>query len=156
MANLLGRTGAGFGGAVSSKNATLAIGTADPNVTSGALLIQNLGVQYSQNITQIFELQSDLVYYAAARAQGQANLGTVFGPKSAGAIMYADLADPCKGPHTIAFKSQVGCTVGSTGQRTVTRTAKNFVLQNYGFNVTVQDGLIQENMSGPIAAVDVA
>ena len=155
MANLLGRTSAGFGGAVSSKNATLSIGTADPNVRAGVMLIQNLGVQYSQNITQVLELQSDLIYLAVARTQGMAQLGTVFGPKNAEAVIYAELADPCK-THNLVYRSTIGCTSGDTGQRTVTREAKHFTLQQYGFNVTVQDGLVQENMAGPVVGVDVS
>lgn len=152
MANMLGRTDAGFGGGVSSKSARLVIGVNDTNteVAKGEFLVQSFSAQYSQNITQVFELQSEKVYYATARAQGQANLSTVFGPKPATFTMYSDLADPCR-VNNIVYSTDIGCDSSNPSQvRTVKRTANRFTLQQYGFSVAVGDMLVQETMAGPI------
>lgn len=90
-----------FGGSFSSKYSTVAFqGFAAGHLT------QQVQFQYQQQVTMLYELGSNNVYYVGGRAQGTATLSKLVGP--AGVSVAALYADICK-PGDIKISQQSGC-----------------------------------------------
>lgn len=131
-----------------------------PSFPSLGVLMQNMQLQYSQQITRLYELGkvglTTNAYYVAGRAQGQLQVAHVIGPKVALKEFYKKYSDVCKardnnlildlGPNTCQAQ-------GTPGK--MKYTAKSCVITQIGMSVSVQDFLINANASLMFIGLDV-
>mgnify|MGYP001310900587 CR=1 FL=1 len=104
-------------------------------------LVQNVQFSYTQQVTLLYEIGSEFVYYVGGRAQGTATLARVIGPAPAAAQfinMFNDLCDP----QDIEFDASSGCEDGTGG----TYTLEDAVLTTVSVSVTAQDIVINEQL----------
>lgn len=133
--------------------------TADQGVISGGLsgvLMQQLGLNYAQNISQIHELGdyapgkvgATRVYYVGGRAQGQLQVAHVLGPGLAIREYYEKFSDICAAEANSIRINLTGGTCsgpGQVGATTFAYLAKRCVLVNLGINVNANDLVLNSN-----------
>ena len=103
-------------------------------------LVQNIQFSYTQQITLLYEIGSEFVYYVGGRAQGTATLARVVGPAPLGGIFINLFNDLCN-PQDITFDSSSGCEGGG-----LTYTLEDAVLTTVSVSVTAQDVVINEQL----------
>jgi hypothetical protein len=147
MADLFTTAEVIYDGAIHSQK-----GIITSSVPGMGILMQNMQLQYSQQITRLYELgiggQDTFAYYVAGRAQGQIQAGHVVGPNVALKAYYSQYGNVCNASkNTITLDlSPNTCDVqtgGTSGK--LAYKCKNCVLSQVGFSVSVQDYLINEN-----------
>jgi len=136
--DIFGRESAGYGGAFSSSKASMKFSKSEAN----ALLVTQAQLSYGQQLSRIFELQSDKAYFIVGRVQGRGSLGTVIGPKAVSADFYKAIGDACN-PETLSFNFGSGSCAGGKASR----TAHGVIVENLGFQVSAQDMLINEQVA---------
>ncbi len=168
MAELFTRAEVNFGGAMHSQ---LGLITSDAGVDIGVLL-QNLQLQYSQQVTRIYELgvsgKKTSTYYVAGRSQGQVQAAHIIGPGVALTAFYNKFSDVCQaGTNTLTIGlgpnvcgtptgSLLGSTLASFGAAggNVSYTMKYCVLVGIGMSVSVQDYVVNENSTIMFTGLD--
>ena len=103
-------------------------------------LIQNIQFSYTQQITLLYEIGSEFVYYVGGRAQGTATLARVVGPAPfSGQFinMFNDLCDP----QDITFDASGGCESGG-----ISYTLEDAVLTTISVSVTAQQVVVNEQL----------
>lgn len=143
--DIFGRENTGYAGAYNSARAKLSFGT--PGSDAGAkLLVTNLGLQYAQQLSRIFEIGSDKMYVVVGRVQGNGTLGNVIGPKRVSVAFYQEIADPCRNTVlTFKFDSQAEDT-DLCPRVTATRRITGVIAESLGMQMNAQDMMIQENL----------
>lgn len=101
-------------------------------------LVQNIQFSYTQQLTLLYEIGSEFVYYVGGRAQGTATIARIIGPAPAAAAFLAKFNDLCA-PSDIEFDASVGCA--GTGLR---YTLVDAVLTTISVSVTSQEVVINE------------
>src|SRR5690349_6952791 len=84
--------GQNFQGSFRATSATIQFGT----LAGIGLLVQNLSFSNSQQVTKVFEIGSNAVYYIVGRANGQAGIGRIVGPTALNLAFIQQFADPCQ------------------------------------------------------------
>lgn len=143
MAEIFKRTELEWGGAFAADKGLLSI--------SGGIvpfLLQNLGMNYSQNITRLYEIgeqgQISHVYYVGGRSQGSLSLGRVIGPRTTLVEFYSNFSDVCNAANnSISVALQAQCD--SPNSILADYTAKMCVLVGVGLSVGSQDLIVNES-----------
>ena len=150
--DIFGRQALAFGGAFAADSAQIRLNLGcgeSPGVTG--LLTQQIGIQYSQPITRLYEIGTQYTYYVAGRPQGSANVARVLGPGSVMSELYACLGDVCNADQNdlcLCFQANCLGEGGASPQFTAMQVGlKNVVLQSLGFSIQAQDMIINEQMS---------
>jgi len=134
--DVFGRTVAAFGGSFAADTARLTFSS----VPSSGLLVQNINFQYSQNITRLYDLGDNKVYYVGGRTQGQLTIARVIGPRVLLAAFYKQYGDVCKArENTATFEMDRGCE-GAT----FSYTMKYCVITTIGVSAAAADMVINE------------
>jgi hypothetical protein len=112
--DVFGRTPLQFGGAFSADAATVTFGSISSENTgldAGiGLLTQQLGINYQQPVTRIYEIGTHNVYYIAGRCQGNANVARILGPRPIMTAFYEQYGDVCNASeNVIQFYAETGC-----------------------------------------------
>ena len=103
-------------------------------------LVQNVQFSYTQQITMLYEIGSENVYYVGGRAQGTATLARVIGPAPLAAQFINNFNDLCD-PQDINFDASAGCQAGGLNY-----TLEDAVLTTVSVSVTAQDVVINEQL----------
>lgn len=112
------------------------------------LLIQRLGVAYQQQITRLYEVGHEAIYYVGGRTSGEISVDRVVGPKAISAAFYQTYGDLCNArTNTLDLNIMTSC-VGSSGNYTegVTYTCAMCVITSLGVTISAQDMLINESL----------
>lgn len=168
MAELFTRTEVEFGGAMHAQ-----VGIINNDFLTG-ILMQNLGLQYQQNVTRVYELgrfgQKIRVFFIGGRAQGTLSAAHIVGPGFAMKAFYDNFGDVCSigtnhlnlqlGPNVCnavgsaanatALGLVTGGVVGAAGAAAkatinLSYRARYCVLVSIGLAVGAQDFVINEN-----------
>jgi len=121
------------------------------NVAPGGLLIQNVNIQYQQQMSFLYDLsEPSAVYYVAGRAQGAVSVGKAVGNSTAFRTFYTKFGDVCNitsGDWSIT--GATGCTnsSGTTGSGSLNLTLKNPKVQSVGFAMSQESAIIVENVN---------
>lgn len=122
----------------------------------GALLIQNVKIQYNQRITTVYDLADNTqVYYVAGKAEGVLQLGKLVG--SAGIIkeFYIKYGDVCLPSENVTLTALAGCTAGTSGGVTTgTITIRSPIITDFGLSMTIEDGMVSEQVALRFASLD--
>lgn len=107
------------------------------------LLIQNVQFSFTQQVTLLYEIGSNNVYYVGGRAQGTATIARILGPAQAQCALLTGFGDLCE-PKNIRFKANSGCE-SSPGQGCI-YTLKKAVMTTIALSVNANDIVINENI----------
>ncbi len=140
-----------FGGAFSADGAKIvfATGGGAPIVgTSGGvgLLTQSLQSGLQQQITRLYEIGTEDLFYVRGRSQGMLSMGRVLGPRPVQAEFYRNYGDVCAAANNnINFELTAGCNTADGGQ--LDWLMKNIVLISVSFSLAAQDMIVNEQVS---------
>lgn len=145
MADIFKRTELQFGGAYAADRGLI---VPQPSKGLTGLLMQNIGLNYSQNVTRIYDLgdsgQATHIFYIGGRSQGSLAAAHVIGPKLSMKCFYSAFSDVCQARNNDLRLSinnpNDGCDTVS-----LQYTAKFCVLVGVGMAVAAQDFVINEN-----------
>lgn len=148
MADIFSRANQDFKGSFASDAAQVAFsGDGSGNVFGVGLLTQNLGVNYTQSITRLYEIGTNYTYLVAGRTQGQLSMGRVLGPRPVAAAFYTTYGNVCNAAtNNLNFSAQAGCNSQSLGG-SLTFGVQNAVIVSIGLSVGAQDMVINENLA---------
>ena len=86
----------------------------DSEVTQKGLIMQQLQVEYKQNVTRLYALEDAKVYFVAGRTEGTFTIQHVIGPQGLLTEFLKSYGDVCKiGNQVLNLSTLVGC--GSQG-----------------------------------------
>lgn len=139
MANdIYGRNAATLAGIFTADNARL---TLQGNLS---VLVQQMRVNYTQNIARLYEVGSTNMYYIGGRTQGQMAIDRVIGPASTVINFYNTYGDVCKSiGRNITFTLDTSsCNQNGTN---TTMTITNSVITSVSLGVGAQDMIISDN-----------
>jgi hypothetical protein len=119
--------------------------------TNAGLCLQQLTLNAQRQVSQLYDLVSDYVYYVAGRGQCTGQLARVLGPTKVMVDMLKTLGDPCSGGEGIFFLGGAHCDVANQ-QKTMTSElfGKLYISQmmsnSYGINASSQNYIINESI----------
>jgi hypothetical protein len=145
MADIFGRNQP-VGGVLLSDQAIMTIAGAG-SLGVGAL-VQNVELNYQQQVNSLFELGSNRIYQAMGRPVGQMTIGRIVGSSE----WMAELFNSCSGGGTVSFSGTSGGCFGVTGQ--FSRTAVGVFVTNYGFSMNTQELMIRENLQAQFSGLN--
>ncbi len=144
MANdVFKRTDLNWGGAFSADRGLLI-----PNDGLTGILMQNLGLTYSQQVSRVYEIGTQgmvtSVYYVGGRSAGNFTTSHIIGPKVTMGNFYRKFSDVCQAAKsTLGIGLQANCD--GAASTPVTYRAKYCVLTQIGLGVQASDFLINDN-----------
>lgn len=151
MADVFGRADSPFAGAFSADKSVLQLGDMGGNAAGS--LVQNLQVNYQQQVNQIFEIGSASRYYVVGRTNGNISFGRVVGPRIVALELLQRLGNVCEGDaasHRLQFTlGSSACNwkdVGGASGSNIRIVADAVVATSVGYSVQAQDMLINENV----------
>lgn len=121
------------------------------------LMAQSINFSYSQQVSMLFEVGSNNVYYVAGHAQGNAALSRVLGPGPSITTFMAAFGNVCS-PKNIDFEAQGSCkgSAGNSQSQKASYTLEHAVLTTVGTSVDAQSIVVAENYGLMFANLDVA
>jgi hypothetical protein len=144
MADIFGRNDSPFAGAFAADASKLVIGGQD----QATHLVQNLSLNYSQNVNTLFEIGSNNRYYVVGRTTGQFQWGRIIGPTAAGSEFLALLGNPCSQGNKDLIMNLGNAACNGITKANINLTAKACVLMSVGYSMQAQDMLINEQLQG--------
>lgn len=106
------------------------------------LLIQNVSIQYQQQVNRLYEVGCPQVYLIAGRTQGTISMARVIGPKGIMTEFYTEYGDPCNDKDL-----EIDLTPGMCEKAANSAvTAKKAIITSIGISVAANDMLINEQM----------
>lgn len=150
--DLFGRVPLSFGGAFAADAAVLTFG----GLAGGGvgLIAQQLSFAYQQQITRLFEVGSNNVYYVAGRSQGNASVARVLGPRPVTTAFYQTYGNVCNAAtNTLVFQVATGCNLpGDTGSG-IALALVGTVIMSVGFSVAAENMVVNEQLAMMYAAL---
>lgn len=144
MADIFSRTTDRFGGAFSADSTTISFSGAGSGFDAG-LLMQNIQMSYTQQVTRLFEVGSPNVYYVGGRTAGNGSIQRVVGPKKLSAAFYKSFGDVCNAVNNTLHASMAsGC--GNDAGGSASFTAHYCVITTVGLSIGSADMLINESI----------
>lgn len=142
------KSGQTFSGKVfSAHNFRLTFGSSNSNgLNYAGALVQNVQMQYQQQVAQVRELNSTNIYYIQQMPQGQASFNRII-TDSNGVQIITDLADPCFNHSMSLGYGRSSCQNGQTtaANEGVTLTAGGVIATSVNYTATVDNYQMQEN-----------
>lgn len=160
--DVFSRAGQDFGGAIAADAAQATFSSAGGGLGgSVGMLVQQLGINYQQQVTRIFEIGTESTYYVVGRTQGQVDLARVLGPRAVQLAFYTKFGNACNAAtNNINFMADTGCpgAAGSGGSGfsngTYSFTVMYAVIIQLGITINSQDMIINEKVGMMFAALD--
>ncbi len=111
------------------------------------MLVQNIQLQYSQQISRIFEISSNKQYYVIGRPSGNLSMARIVGPNTVTKTFMEQFGDACNATkNTIHLQAAAGCVPDATNaKKGISYTAGNCVINNMGISLQANDMLINES-----------
>lgn len=118
------------------------------------LLVQSLALNYTQQVTRLYEVGRPAIYYVGGRTNGDAGIQRIVGPRSIADAFYTTYGDICQArTNTLDFTIGSGCGADGTPQDEanlnvgfVSYTAHFCVINSVGVNVGAADMIINESI----------
>ena len=134
---------AGIGQPYKAENSALILPGADD-----VLVVQNLNVQYLQQVSRIWEIGSNNSYFIGGRTQGNLQMGSVVGPKAINSALIERLGDVCTmtnfgESNTVGFQMDNPCSNTDVANL----ACVGCVLTSIGFRVASADMVVSQDMA---------
>jgi hypothetical protein len=128
------------------------------NIEQG-FLVQNVTIQYNQPLNRIYEIGTNLVYFAPGRSIGTMQMGRIVGKEPITGIFGATGSGiwTTKGigqAARVILLSSIGTTGGSADAPAVTFKVNGAVIESYGFATDANGLLVQENVTIQFAGLE--
>ena len=166
MADLFNRTAKSTRGGFKIDSAKLTFSGLATSGTVG-MLIQNVQIQYQQQVTFVYDLADpEGVYYVAGKAQGTLAMSKIVGSAQGAAAFYKQYGDACKIGNSI--------NIEGVGGSCEAEAAANFVgpiefpvsgnnkyeivaplIVSYGMTMSVNEGTVGENIQMQFAQLNI-
>lgn len=144
MADMFNRRSDSFGGAFAADGAKMLFAMDGLSAETG-MLVQQLSVQYQQQVTRLYEVGSNAVYLVGGRTAGQGTLNRVLGPKKLAKAFYLTYGDICNAAkNMLQFEAAAGCN--QTFDANVALHCRFVVINQIGFSLNAGDMMINESM----------
>lgn len=149
MSDMFNRSNDSFAGSFSADGARMLFsmpGTAGVSSAEPGMLVQQLGIQYAQQLTRLYEISSNSIYLVGGRTSGNGSLNRVMGPKKLAKEFYLTYGDICNAARNLLqFEAAAGC--GEAFEDSAAIHCKFLVVQQVSFSMNVGDMLINEAMA---------
>lgn len=157
--DVFNRAGQDFGGAVAADAARVVFAAPDLSGGGVGMLVQQLGLNYQQQVTRVFEVGSDKTFYIVGRTQGQVSMARILGPRPVQLGFYTKFGNACNAAtNNINFVADAGCPGNNGGTSfssgTYAFTIKFAVIIQLGITIQAQDMVINEQVGMMFAALD--
>lgn len=139
-----------YGGSFAVDQALLDL--SQTGIRSGAL-VQQLGLQYSQRVTKLFDLTSNAIYYVGGRTDGSINMGRVVGPAPVSALLYTKFGDICQAKSNNVKFTAAG-NLCSGGDR-ISFTAMYCLLNQLGLQISSEQMVITDSLGMMFGFLDI-
>ncbi|KKL79394.1 hypothetical protein LCGC14_2015280 [marine sediment metagenome] len=114
------------------------------------MIVQNLSVNYRQNITRLWEIGSDKQYFVSGHQEGDATMARVVGPKPVAGEFMKQYGDVCNiQSNHITFVVKGDCSTKG-GRIKIT----GVVITQVSYSMRAQDMVINEQVSMLVAKVE--
>lgn len=116
-------------------------------------ILQNAAFNYAQQITRLFDLASNRVFYVRGRAQGQGKLGQVLGPTALSQAFMHRYGNVCNAAtNAIRFEMAGGCRNPTAAgalpwSEAHAFTAMFVVIDQMGIQMTAEQMVIQTDVN---------
>jgi hypothetical protein len=153
--DIYSRAGNNFAGAISADGARATFAADSGAGGDTGLILQQISMQYQQQVSRIFEIGTNNTYYVAGRCQGNATTGFIVGPRTLQLAFYQKYGNVCNAAGNIlVFSAAAGCVGGDVPRNanqaaggTFKFTMRNCVIN--GIAVTIanpQDMIINQQL----------
>jgi hypothetical protein len=154
MPDVFKRAEVNYGGAMHAQE-----GVIGGSVTGLGILMQNLNLQYSLNVTRVYELGNwgapTHYYYVSGRAQGTCTIGHILGPGNQVLTFYDRYGDVCD-DNRLTIHTSNFCFGGmSLTADPDTWDMKGAVLTNVGLSVNANDMVVNTNATVIFSGLEV-
>ena len=111
---------------------------------SRGLLVQNVQIQYQQQISFIYDLTDPAkVYYVAGRAEGNLTIGKVVSDVSTYDAFLETFADVCADETSLTIEGTQGC---NRTDQSASVLIVNPIVTTYQITMNINDGIIAEQI----------
>ena len=149
-----------FGGSFSADAAKVVFSATDLNDGGVGLLTQNLSFNYTQSITRLYEIGSQKTFYVAGRAQGQATMARILGPRPVQLAFYQKYGNGCNAAsNNIDCVADTGCAANGADSFTggvYAFSMRGAVITSIQVTVQAQDMIINESLTMMYIALNLA
>jgi hypothetical protein len=112
------------------------------------MLAQQVSFGYQQQITRLFEIGSNNMYYVAGRSQGNASIARVLGPVPVSVAFYQYYGDVCGATgHVLTFSLMPGCETPGNWGDAINLSLTGALIMSVGFGVAAENMVINEQLS---------
>lgn len=125
------------------RGASIKLTIANQDVVRAAALVQSVQMQYSRQVSRLYELGSENMYYNIGNSEGQGAIQTIVGPASTVSSALKALADPCQAVSNVVKFSGGNNSCEGSGATGIAVTAIGALLANTSVQINAQDFLMQ-------------
>ncbi len=116
-----------------------------PFIGDEDFLLQNVTLQYQQNITRLWEVGSSKTYFFAGRTQGQITAKRIIGARNAALAFVQQFGDVCNmAKNHLTLMLDAGCE-GAEARGTL--KASGCVIQSVAYSIAAADMVINEDIT---------
>ena len=143
-----------FGGAMSADATKL---TFSDNETTG-MIIQQVNITYSQNVTRLYALEDGRCYFVAGRTDGQLQIQHIVGPNGLMEAFIKKYSDVCLvGTNVFTLSVAGGCLTGTNTSRSTGKlTLSNPVITSINLQVQAQNMIIGSGITAMFVALTIS
>ena len=132
--DLFGRSDVKLGGAMSAEATKVTFS----EMSTTGLLLQRLQIQYAQQVSRIYALDTPHTYLIAGRTEGQMEANQVLGPSGVMTAFYKKYADVCNVTGILNISAEAGCHSGEGGSKMAV-TVTNPVIDQFTLSMEAQN-----------------
>lgn len=148
MADIFGRTNQQFQGAFPVDGARVAFAGSDGNLLGVGLVTQNIGFNYAQPITVLFEVGTNNAYVVGGRSRGSANMSRVLGPRAFMPGFYQKYGNVCNmATNILNLDARSAACIEGSGANTFVLGIQYAVITNLQGTVNSENGLMTEGVA---------
>jgi len=137
--DIFGRSDVRFGGAMLSENTRMTFS----GLQKEGLLLQSVQITYNQQITRLYTLQDDLVYFVSGRTEGGVTADQVIAPEAVLGPFFEKYGNVCNAGGNFTLRGGAGCNDSTV----VGLVLDKPVITSLNISVNVQNMLITNNFS---------
>lgn len=154
-ADVFGRNDVVFGGALAADATRVTFGGLDSGAGGGTgLILQQVRIQYNQQVTRLYGLEDGAIYYVAGRTDGQLGAQQIVGPKAVQTAFYETYGNVCNVGGNLTMDATAGC-IGQGDAGGMTITVSNPVLTGLTLEVSAREMIISNGLQMIFISMDI-
>jgi hypothetical protein len=164
MPDVFDNSGQQYGGAIAADSARIVFAGAGEFLGEGGaggvgLITQNLSVNYTQQLSRIYEIGTAYTFLVSGRASGSSGIGRVLGPRPVQTGFYRKYGNACNAAtNNVTLEAETGCGGGPAGAvgglSRLDFILKSLVLQSLGLSINSNDMMIGEQLGAMFISLE--